>query len=122
MSWLCRFWKELRTGEMEHRRREWDRRLSTGQVRLPNEVWISTELLEQMLAEGEEVHPPIRVVKGPTSKAKIIGTRMVYLGDGNRMVALVYDRLVDDPVMQALDVWPFRPRETESSPGWWEYV
>jgi hypothetical protein len=71
-----------------------------------NEVVIAAEVLEQMLAEGNEYDlGRVRVLKGADPEAKIIGVRWEagLQGAGSRSIVLVYDRPVPDtPLLQSI--------------------
>jgi hypothetical protein len=73
---------------------------------MSNEVIVAVEVLESMLAEGNEFEPQrVRVLKGADPEAKIIGVRweVGLQGMGSRSLVLVYDRDVPDtPVLQSL--------------------
>lgn len=61
-----------------------------------NEIWVSTDVMQEIFAvDVPDNHrlPHYRVEQGPTREAKIIAVRMVT----SYMLALVYDRSVDDP-------------------------
>lgn len=73
-------------------------------MRKPNEVWITTVVLERMLARGATTSPT-RVIKGPDPEARIVNAHMESAAD---VITLVYDRPVDEPVLQEIEELPFR--------------